>query len=93
MLKKLLIAVVLLVVIIGVYGYLAGSGLISEHQDVGVVASSEVPIEVVAQRLDAKSLAAANLNVESSKQILFGDFHVHTTFSNDATADAVSFWL
>ncbi len=89
MLKKLLAALVLIFVVVASYGYLAGSGLIGKHQDVGVVASSEVPIEVVAQRLDAKSLAAANLNVESSKHILFGDFHVHTTFSNDAYTAAM----
>jgi hypothetical protein len=89
MLKKFVIALVLLVVIITVYGYLAGSGLIGKHQAVGIVANSEVPAKVVAQRLGAKALAAANLNVTSSKQILFGDFHVHTTFSNDAYTAAM----
>jgi hypothetical protein len=51
-----------------------------KHQDPGIVSQNPVPAAVIAER-EARRRAAA---VGVPKQILFGDLHVHTTFSMDA---------
>jgi Protein of unknown function (DUF3604) len=78
MIKRLLqllgIIVLLLIFHVGsVYFNLFG-----QHQNAGQVTQASLPTEVIKQK--AQNLKQAN----SPKQILFGDMHVHTTFSKDA---------
>jgi len=59
-----------------------------EHQGPGEPTSRRVPEALIAARATEQRAAAASLAGGSSaatpKQILFGDLHVHTTFSGDA---------
>jgi hypothetical protein len=74
-----------LIVLLGLGGlYAIGRGWLSESWHAGRPQASQVPPRVVARKEAAVESAALALAVEEPKQILFGDLHVHTTFSADA---------
>lgn len=66
--------------------YAVGKGWVGEAQHAGSPQSPATPEQLVEKREQAIEKAAAAVGVEQPKQILFGDLHVHTTFSFDAFA-------
>jgi hypothetical protein len=76
-------AVVLAVLVAAVLllGYGAGQGWWGVEQSAGTVHATPRPPEMVAARIAAEHAAAPSAD---AKQILFGDLHVHTTYSTDA---------
>ena len=82
--KKALIAVgiVAILVVAGIYSL--GSGLLGSHLGAGSVSEAELPRDVKIEKALAQRKVQTNLNAPRNKQVLFGDFHVHTTFSVDA---------
>ncbi|MEQ1867287.1 MAG: DUF3604 domain-containing protein, partial [Micropepsaceae bacterium] len=84
MLRLLGIIIVLALLLAGagaVYWHGAREGWFGEERDAGVIQGKRIPDEVIAARKAANDAVAEE---GSNDQILFGDLHVHTTFSADA---------
>jgi hypothetical protein len=75
--------VVLVALAIGVV-FLSGRGVFGRHEGPGEITEVRRPAAVVTERTAEIETAARSMGVERPKQILFGDFHVHTTVSFDA---------
>ncbi|MGI9592069.1 MAG: hypothetical protein ACR2P8_11925, partial [Myxococcota bacterium] len=64
--------------------WVLGQGRIGEDWDAGEVSEIPIPAELVTQRSKAQRVTARIAGVANPKQVLFGDLHVHSTFSTDA---------
>ena len=59
-------------------------GLFGEHEGPGTVTERRIPAALRAQRDAVQGSGSQALGAPPERQILFGDLHVHTTFSTDA---------
>lgn len=76
------LAAFVLVGIVVVYGM--GAGWFGTPPQAGRIQGAALSAETVADRAVRQTRAARTVGISDPKQILFGDLHVHTTFSADA---------
>ena len=84
MIKKVLLTFVLCISIFFVYIFLISNGILGKYESSGVITEVNLPSFFIESKTINQIKASQELNLSSNKQILFGDFHVHTTYSGDA---------
>ncbi|MAG33259.1 MAG: hypothetical protein CL908_20475 [Deltaproteobacteria bacterium] len=84
MLRRLGLILVALVVLVVAVVYGAGKGLFADPQHAGEPTAPPVDPAFVKAKEEALRGSALDVGVARPKQILFGDLHVHSTFSFDA---------
>jgi hypothetical protein len=82
--RRIALALVLALVVVAGLGALAVFGHFGETQGRGAFTETARDPAEVALRRERQALAREALGVATGKQILFGDLHVHTTYSLDA---------
>ncbi|MFP6665384.1 MAG: DUF3604 domain-containing protein [Deltaproteobacteria bacterium] len=80
------LVVVVAVLLVGTLALLAGNSAKAPPVDGGQVSAGRVPESRIAMRELRRQIGEGQLGTGGETQILFGDLHVHTTFSGDALA-------
>ncbi len=92
MLKRIALGAVLLIALAFLAVWGAGQGWLGELETPGTVHATPRTVARSEAETRAQREGAHALGVESAKQILFGDLHVHTTFSFDAFLLSLPRW-
>ncbi len=82
--KKALLAIVVLLTVAGIWLFAGARGWLGSDEEPGEIRGESRPAATTLERSAAQTRTARMLGASPDKQILFGDFHVHTTFSFDA---------
>jgi len=82
--KKLGLALVVLLFLAASWLFAGASGWLGSDEEPGDVHQRSRSTATTSERAGAQAETARLVGASPSKQILFGDFHVHTTFSFDA---------
>jgi len=82
--KRIVVGLGLLAVVVLAGLTVVGRGILGRRWGAGDVQGTALPAAAVAERATLQRTAAGGVGLREPKQILFGDLHVHSTFSLDA---------
>jgi len=82
--RTAILALLVFLVVALAFLYVAGTGRFADEPTGGTPNTHQVSASVVEQRAEHIHSAGRSIGVARPKQILFGDLHVHSTFSFDA---------
>ena len=77
-------AAIAIIAVVGLYFTGIMLGWHGQTRGPGEITGEAIPSAVVAQRRDTQRDAIAGAGADPETEVLFGDLHVHSTFSTDA---------
>ncbi len=84
MIRKSIYSFLVIVLIYFGFAYLVAIGSIGNYEGPGKISISSTPEEVLNKRTQQQLDDKNKVGIDDTKLILFGDLHVHTTYSSDA---------
>ena len=84
MIRKSIYSLLALTIFYFGFVYLVALGSLGSYEGPGEISSTSTPKEIVSSRIQNQLDDKNKVGINNNKLILFGDLHVHTTYSSDA---------
>ena len=84
MIRKSIYSLLALTIFYFGFVYLVALGALGSYEGPGEISDTSTPKEIVSSRIQNQLDDKNKVGINNNKLILFGDFHVHTTYSSDA---------